>query len=416
MIKLGDAPHHPQRQPQTTLGPNAEVPHPNEALRSKKRPGPCTPPSDSAPSLRLGPEDAGRQPEPEGAGKGRLLVGETHPRKTQRHTAQRTRRPPARRHKPGARRVRNAREAPGGEGTKDTHRAGRENHAKDPSKTRNAPTTHHRILQVLPLEAAPAPGQCYAFPDYVRTSCSRLHTGTGTGFRHRKRHCTYKSRQWRKLGKQASRLRAKSANKQLNWERHTAQDISTANNVVGLENLELKSMTASAKGTVSVPGSRRKRGLNEKPARPAAPRHRPARREGRNLDCRRQPEEHFHPVPPVQGEGQGEQERRRVQVHTVRVRDPRRRKCGTQHPNPRNERPGGVRQDQGRRGPVSRERSSLQARAAPGPRGGGLRHASPKGGWPGSPGRWTRRSAWMTRRNHRQVIDISPYISPSQKR
>ena len=86
-------------------------------------------------------------------------------------------------------------------------------------------------------------------------------------YRHRKRHCTYKSRQWRKLGKQASRLRAKSANKQLNWERHTAQDISTANNVVGLENLELKSMTASAKGTVSMPGSRRKRGLNEKLAR-----------------------------------------------------------------------------------------------------------------------------------------------------
>ena len=86
-------------------------------------------------------------------------------------------------------------------------------------------------------------------------------------YRHRAKCCTYKSRQWRRLGNKAKNILAKVAYIQENWERHTAKDISEGHCVVGVENLQLKSMTASAKGTSSVPGSRRKAKLNEGLAR-----------------------------------------------------------------------------------------------------------------------------------------------------
>ena len=85
--------------------------------------------------------------------------------------------------------------------------------------------------------------------------------------RHRKKCCTYKSRQWRRSGKEIRRIRKKISDIQQNWERHTAKDISQKNCVVGLENLQLPSMTASAKGTSSMPGSSRKKALNERLAR-----------------------------------------------------------------------------------------------------------------------------------------------------
>ena len=86
-------------------------------------------------------------------------------------------------------------------------------------------------------------------------------------YRHRSKCCTYKSRQWRRLGKKAQKILAKVQAIQENWERHTAKDIPEGHCVVGLENLQLKSMTASAKGTSSLPGSRRKTKLNESLAR-----------------------------------------------------------------------------------------------------------------------------------------------------
>ena len=86
-------------------------------------------------------------------------------------------------------------------------------------------------------------------------------------YRHRRKCCTYKSRQWRRIGKETQKILNEVSGIQQNWERHTARDISEKNSLVGLENLELQSMSASAKGTSSMPGSSRKRGLNEKLAR-----------------------------------------------------------------------------------------------------------------------------------------------------
>lgn len=83
-------------------------------------------------------------------------------------------------------------------------------------------------------------------------------------YQHRKKCCTFKSRQWRRLGKKARRILRKVACTQQNWERHTGKEISEEHCLVGLENLQLQSMSASAKGTSSMPGSRRKRGLNKR--------------------------------------------------------------------------------------------------------------------------------------------------------
>ena len=85
--------------------------------------------------------------------------------------------------------------------------------------------------------------------------------------KHRAKCCTRGSRQWKRLGRKARGLRRRIAGIQRNWECHVAKELSTAHSVVGLENLELANMTASGKGTQSLPGSRAKKGLNERLAR-----------------------------------------------------------------------------------------------------------------------------------------------------
>lgn len=85
--------------------------------------------------------------------------------------------------------------------------------------------------------------------------------------RHRARCCTIASRQWRALRGRARRLRRKAHGVQRNAECHEAKRISEGSDVVALENLSLRSMSASGRGTQSVPGSGAKRGLNESMAR-----------------------------------------------------------------------------------------------------------------------------------------------------
>ena len=85
--------------------------------------------------------------------------------------------------------------------------------------------------------------------------------------RHRRRCCTRGSRQWRRLGRAAKWLRRRVADVQVNAERHIAKELSTSHAVVGLENLALANMTGSGRGTSSLPGTRAKRGLNERLAK-----------------------------------------------------------------------------------------------------------------------------------------------------
>ena len=79
---------------------------------------------------------------------------------------------------------------------------------------------------------------------------------------HRAKCCTKDSRQWKRLCRQASVLRRKAHRIHENWERHVAKELSEEHAVLGTENLELQNMTASGRGTHSLPGSRAKRGLN----------------------------------------------------------------------------------------------------------------------------------------------------------
>ena len=85
--------------------------------------------------------------------------------------------------------------------------------------------------------------------------------------RHRTKCCTRRSRRWRALLKRASALRKRIAGVQHDAECHIAQTLSQGSNVVGMENLSLRNMSASGKGTTSVPGSRKKHSLNEGLAR-----------------------------------------------------------------------------------------------------------------------------------------------------
>jgi putative transposase len=71
-------------------------------------------------------------------------------------------------------------------------------------------------------------------------------------------------RAWRALSKKIKRLHGKAADITENWARHTAKDLVTAHAVLVVEDLNLKNMTKSAKGTVEQPGRNvaAKAGLN----------------------------------------------------------------------------------------------------------------------------------------------------------
>ena len=61
-------------------------------------------------------------------------------------------------------------------------------------------------------------------------------------------------RTWRTLSKKIKRLHAKAAHTVDNWARHTAKQLVEAHAVLVVEDLHLKNMTRSAKGTVEKPG------------------------------------------------------------------------------------------------------------------------------------------------------------------
>jgi putative transposase len=71
-------------------------------------------------------------------------------------------------------------------------------------------------------------------------------------------------RAWCGLSRKTRRLHGKAAHVVENWARHTAKDLVAAHAVLVVEDLKLKNMTRSAKGTVEKPGTNvaAKSGLN----------------------------------------------------------------------------------------------------------------------------------------------------------
>jgi putative transposase len=72
------------------------------------------------------------------------------------------------------------------------------------------------------------------------------------------------SRRWRHLSRRIARLHRRESNIEENWARHTAKALVAEYEVVVLEDLNLKAMTKSAKGTIEEPGKNvaAKSGLN----------------------------------------------------------------------------------------------------------------------------------------------------------
>ena len=71
-----------------------------------------------------------------------------------------------------------------------------------------------------------------------------------------------KSRSYKDLQRKIQKKREKIANRQTNWERHASKEMADGAGTVAMEDLNLKNMTAKAKGK----GSSAKRGLNREMA------------------------------------------------------------------------------------------------------------------------------------------------------
>ena len=74
--------------------------------------------------------------------------------------------------------------------------------------------------------------------------------------------CKKRSRRYRALHAEAKKLSGKIAQVHDHWEREAAKALCAGAAMVAREDLKLRNMTASGKGTPSAPGSQAKRGLN----------------------------------------------------------------------------------------------------------------------------------------------------------
>ena len=82
--------------------------------------------------------------------------------------------------------------------------------------------------------------------------------GNNTSGNNRNKARKPKSRGYRELQRKIRKKRGKIANRQTNWERHASKEMADGAGTVAMEDLNLKNMTARAKGR----GSSAKRGLN----------------------------------------------------------------------------------------------------------------------------------------------------------
>ena len=97
---------------------------------------------------------------------------------------------------------------------------------------------------------------------YRRPDTSALETEAKALRAHARTRCKRESNQYRALHAAAKRLTDKAANIHDNWECHTAKKVVEGASLVVTEDLSLRNMSASGRGTTSAPGSQRKRGLN----------------------------------------------------------------------------------------------------------------------------------------------------------
>ena len=111
----------------------------------------------------------------------------------------------------------------------------------------------------IKVTLATSSGEMLTMPRHVAAQRERL-----AELERAQARCVRFSREWKRLGRQIARGRRKAANQVDNWARDTAAQLVADFGVLAVEDLELRNMTRSARGTVEEPGSNvaAKQGLN----------------------------------------------------------------------------------------------------------------------------------------------------------
>lgn len=111
----------------------------------------------------------------------------------------------------------------------------------------------------IKVTLATSDGRRLEMPRYVAAQRERL-----AELERAQARCVRFSREWKRLGRQIARGRRKAANQVDNWARDTAAELVADFGILAVEDLELRNMTRSARGTVEAPGSKvaQKQGLN----------------------------------------------------------------------------------------------------------------------------------------------------------
>lgn len=111
----------------------------------------------------------------------------------------------------------------------------------------------------IKVTAATSSGQLLTMPRYVAAQREHL-----LELERAQARCVKFSREWKRLARHIARGRRKAAAQTDNWAREQAAVLVAGYGVLAVEDLELKNMTRSARGTVEEPGSNvaAKQGLN----------------------------------------------------------------------------------------------------------------------------------------------------------
>ncbi len=111
----------------------------------------------------------------------------------------------------------------------------------------------------IKVTAAISSGQMHVMPRYVAAQRDYL-----VELERAQARCVKFSREWKRLARHIARGRRKAANQTDNWARDQASQLVDQHGILAVEDLKLKSMTRSARGTVEEPGSNvaAKQGLN----------------------------------------------------------------------------------------------------------------------------------------------------------
>jgi putative transposase len=117
------------------------------------------------------------------------------------------------------------------------------------AKKTPAPNNLAGVDRGVAVTAALSDGQLLTMPPFLAQARDQI-----AGLYRARDVCRKGSRRWAQLNRKIARVYAKAARRSDNWAREQAKMIVTGHGVIALEQLELKNMTRSARGTRENPG------------------------------------------------------------------------------------------------------------------------------------------------------------------